>query len=372
MTDLRRRLEELVAIDSTSSRSNTPLADHLVRSVEVMGFSARRIAYLDEAGLEKVNLLAATRFDAPPGLALCGHTDTVPFDPSWSQALSLRESEGALYGRGSCDTKGFIACALDAASRIDLKALRAPLALVFTADEEVGCLGVRRIVEAKALSPRFAIVGEPTSLTPVRAHKGYCLARVELIGREGHSAHPERGASAVFAAGHLLARIDDLGRALAQERHEGFDPPYSTVNVGQLRGGEAPNVIAGSCRFTLEWRPLPGETPSRILDAVRGLAHDVSLERGVGVSVKPQRMDRGLETSPAGELVRFLEEASGRAPATAAYYTEAPHLAELGAQVAVFGPGDIRVAHATGEHVPIEELARCADVLARAITRFCG
>jgi acetylornithine deacetylase len=117
---------------------------------------------------------------------------------------------------------------------------------------------------------------------------------------------------------------------------------------------------------------VPGEPPSRILDAVRGLAHDVALERGVGVSIKPQRMDRGLETSPAGELVRFLEQASGRAPATAAYYTEAPHFAELGAEAVVFGPGDIRVAHATGEHVPVEEMERCADVLARAINRFCG
>ncbi|MBI5547408.1 MAG: acetylornithine deacetylase, partial [Deltaproteobacteria bacterium] len=316
MGELRRTLAELVAIDSVSSRPNGPIVEHLARVVERLGFQTRRFPFTDDVGVAKVNLVAATRWDAPPGLALVGHTDTVPFDAGWAQALSLEEADGKLYARGACDTKGFIACALEAAAQTDLRSLRSPLALVFTADEEIGCVGAKKLVEARALAPRHAIIGEPTSLTPVRAHKGYCLARLEVIGREGHSAYPALGASAILAAGHLLARIDEYGRALALERHADFDPPHTTLNVGIVRGGEAPNVIPGSCRFILEWRPVPGESPSRVLDQVRGLAQQVASACGVGVSVKGLRLDRGIETPPTSDLVRFLEQSSGKAPAT--------------------------------------------------------
>ncbi len=371
MDALRQHLAALVAIDSTSAKPNAPMVDYLARAVQALGFQTRRLPFVDEAGVEKVNLLASTDFRREPGLALVGHTDTVPFDPAWEQALSLEPLEGRFYGRGACDTKGFIACALDAASRVRLQHLPAPLALVFTADEEVGCVGAKKLVEARALSPRHAIVGEPTSLVPVRAHKGYCLARLEVIGKEGHSAYPATGASAILAAGHLLARLDELSRTLEKDRHADFEPPHTTLNVGIVRGGEAPNVIPGSCRFTLEWRPIPGEAPTRLLDAVRGIAQEVAMARGVGVSVKPLRLDKGLETAPTTELVQFLSQATGHAPATAAYHTEAPQLAELGAQVVVFGPGDIKVAHATGEHVSASDLMKCADALTGAIQRFC-
>jgi len=341
--------------------------------VEGLGLQTRRLPYTDQAGVAKVNLLAATSFEAPPALALVGHTDTVPFAPGWAQALSLEEAEGRLWGRGACDTKGFIACALSATSRTDLKSLRAPLALVFTADEEVGCVGAKKLAEARALFPRYAIVGEPTCLTPVRAHKGYCIARVEVIGQEGHSAYPALGSSAILAAGQLLAKIDGYARLLEKgPLCEGFDPPHTTLNVGLIQGGEAPNVIASSCRFVLEWRPLPGEPPTRVLDAVRALAHQVSVSHQVGVTVKGTRLDKALQTEPDSELIGLLSSASGNAPASVSYHTEAPQLAELGAQVAVFGPGDIKLAHAAGENVPISDLEKCTEILAGAIARLCG
>ncbi|HEY3446776.1 MAG TPA: acetylornithine deacetylase [Myxococcales bacterium] len=385
MIDPRRALAALVGIDSVSSKPNAPVVDYLAEAVEGLGLKTRRIPYADEAGVEKVNLLAATRFDAPPALALVGHTDTVPFDPSWAQALCLEEADGRLWGRGACDTKGFIACALAAASRTDLRRLQAPLMLVFTADEEVGCLGAKKLAEARALFPRHAIVGEPTNLTPIRAHKGYCIAKVEVIGREGHSAYPALGASAILAAGALLSKIDEYARSLDKTPHlrlvddrpqplptEGFDPPHTTLNVGLVQGGQAPNVIPGSCRFVLEWRPLPGESPTKVLDAVRAMAHHVSLTHGVGVSVKGTRLDKGIETSATSDLVRLLSAATGNAPATVSYHTEAPQLAELGAQVAVFGPGDIKLAHATGENVPVADLEKCTEVLTQAIFLLCG
>jgi len=176
-------LAALVAIDSTSARSNVPMVELIENLLRPGGFAFDRHPYLDDGGVEKVNLVAHR-----PGtgevsaLALVGHTDCVPFDPSWTGALSLAEREGRLYGRGACDTKAFIACALTAALRHPDRS--APLKLIFTADEEVGCIGSKRLADARVPAARFAIVGEPTSLRPMRAHKGYALAEVEVFGRE--------------------------------------------------------------------------------------------------------------------------------------------------------------------------------------------
>src|SRR5262249_30595265 len=155
------------------------------------------------------------------------------------------------------DTKAFIAAALGAAARA--RDHREPLWLIFTADEEVGCLGAKRLLDERAAAPRVAIVGEPTRLIPVRAHKGYCLAEVEVRGLEAHSAFPELGASAIRGAAEVLRRLDDAQAELAQERDPLFSPPYTTLNVGLIQGGKAKNVVPGSCTFTVEWRPIPGQ-----------------------------------------------------------------------------------------------------------------
>ncbi len=368
---LRETLARLVAIDSSSGLSNGPMVAALTPALESLGFTLRRHGYLDESGVEKLNLVASWGEPARPALALLGHTDCVPYDPAWAGALRLEEREGKLFGRGACDTKGFLACMLEAASRVDRASLKKGLALIFTADEETGCMGAKKLADAKLVSPTFAIVGEPTTLTPVRAHKGYALAKVEVIGREGHSAYPDAGASAILAAGRLLARVDDLARALAHERAPDFDPPYATVNVGTITGGKAANIIPGTCRFTLEWRTPPGQAASRFLDEVRAAGHELARERGVEVRVRQTRFDRGVSTPPDSELVRFLEAKSGKPAVTVSFGTEATHLSEMGAQAVVFGAGDIKVAHRTGEFVPAAELERCAEVLAAAIEHFC-
>jgi acetylornithine deacetylase len=368
---LQEILARLVSIDSSSTLGNAPMIAALTPALEALGFSIRRQGYLDESGVEKLNLVASWGAPAQPALALVGHTDCVPYDPAWAGALRLEERDGKLFGRGACDTKGFLACMLEAASRVDRASLTRGLALVFTADEETGCLGAKKLADAKLVAPTYAIVGEPTSLTPVRAHKGYSLAKVEVIGREGHSAYPDSGASAILAAGRLLARIDDLARALARESAPDFDPPHATVNVGTIAGGKAANIIPGSCRFTVEWRTPPDHAPSRFLDEVRAAGHEVARERGVEVRIRQTRSDRGVSTPRESELVRFLEEQSARPSVTVSFGTEATHLSEMGAQAVVFGPGDIKVAHRTGEFVPQAELERCAEVLAAAIVRFC-
>ena len=373
---VEQTLAELVRLDSVSSRSNVEIISYLAGRAENLGLCARMFPYTDEAGVKKFNLVCvppasdADRMEVE--LALVGHTDTVPYDPEWADALTLTAREGKLYGRGACDTKGFIAAALTAAGQVDVANLRRPLALVFTADEEVGCLGAKRLAESGALAARYAIVGEPTSLQPVRAGKGYCLAEVRVGGREGHSAYPALGASAILRAARLIARIERVAETLQARQHDAFDPSYTTLNVGLIRGGTAKNIIAGECRFTLEWRPVPGQAAIHTIELIQAEVESLrSAEPGFDCHIEILRLDEGMETSADSPLVRELTTLSGQTAGTVAFGTEAPQLAEMGAQAVVFGPGSIRTAHRTGEFVPVAELEACVEILARAIEKFC-
>jgi acetylornithine deacetylase len=364
-------LRSLVALDSTSARSNLPVLDLLEERARALGFETRRATWVDENGVDKGNLVCRRGPDGKGGLALVGHTDCVPFDPEWTEALAGAERDGRVYGRGAADTKGFLAAALVAASRAHPG--RHPLALLFTADEEVGCLGAKRLLAEGRVHPRHAIVGEPTRLTPVRAHKGYCAVEVVIEGVEGHSAYPDVGASAIHALGRLWPEIERIGEALRREVDGAFSPPHTTWNVGVVHGGKARNIIAGECRFTYEWRPLPRDDPRRALRMLEEACERLVAEGGgkLSVEVAPLRTDAAAVTPPEAEIVRFLEAESGNASTTVPFGTELPEVIGMGAEACVFGPGDIRVAHRTGEHVEIAELEKAAAILARAIERFC-
>jgi acetylornithine deacetylase len=366
-------LRELVAIDSTSSKSNLPMIEHLEPRLDALGFRCERHAYRDEAGLEKVNLVAF-RGEGHPELALVGHSDCVPYDKGWLDALRLIEEDGKLYGRGACDTKGFIAAALVALERVPAEELRASHLVLFTADEEVGCYGAKQLVDRGVGRARYAIVGEPTSLRPIRANKGYCIADVEVVGREGHSAYPDLGVNAIFHAGRFLRRLEEVARGeLRREQDPLFDPPFTTVNVGLIQGGKAKNIIPGSCRFVVEWRPIPRQSVQVGGELIQQIAEELRREDPqVDIRVRFERAEPGVETSPQSEVVRFLQEQSGRPPGAVPFGTEAPQLTELGAEAVVFGPGDIRVAHRTGEFVPVDELLRCEGILESALRHFCG
>jgi acetylornithine deacetylase len=370
--DLVPLLRSLIAIDSTSSRSNLPLLDRLEAEARAIGLDTRRAAWLDEHGVEKGNLVCRRGPDVPGGLALVGHTDCVPFDPDWHEALAGAERDGRVFGRGAADTKGFLAAALFAAGRA--RPGRAPLALLFTADEEVGCLGAKRLAAEGHVHPRHAIVGEPTSLTPVRAHKGYCAVEVAITGVEGHSAYPDVGASAVHALGRLWPAIERIGEELRLETDGAFSPPHATWNVGVVHGGKARNIIAGECRFTYEWRPLPGQDPRRALRLLEEACARLAADAGgrLAVEVGALRTDAAAVTPAEAEIVTFLEAESGKRSTTVPFGTELAEVIGMGAEACVFGPGDIRVAHRTGEHVEIAELERAATILTRAIERFCG
>jgi acetylornithine deacetylase len=365
-------LKDLVAIDSVSSRSNAEIIDYLADRCQRAGLSTKRLDYAGDAGVEKINLIAMTPATSEVELALVGHTDTVPYHPSWTGALSLTEQDGKLFGRGACDTKAFISAALAAVEATDISNLKRPLALVFTAEEEIGCLGAKRLAQARPFRARYAIVGEPTSLQPMRAGKGYCLAEIVVRGREAHSAYPQLGASAILRAARLLSRIEEIAVELKHEQSAGFDPPYTTMNVGLIEGGTAKNIIPGECRLTLEWRTIPGQEAGYTLDLVREAAADLHRQDEDFIcEIDAARADESFDTSADSELVRFMEESSGRAAGTVAFGTEAPSLIELGAEAVVFGPGNIRVAHRTGEFVPASELQDCVQILRKAIDRFC-
>jgi acetylornithine deacetylase len=370
-------LSELVAIDSVSAHSNAEIAAYLSDRCEALGFSVKRFPYRDDNDLEKVNLIAISGTDFANNplveLALVGHMDTVPFDPAWTEATRLTERDGKLYGRGSCDTKGFIAAALNAVAITDLSKLAKPLALIFTADEEVGLLGAKRLAAANPLTARYSIVGEPTSLQPIRAGKGYCLAEIVVRGREGHSAYPALGASAIFRAARLTTRIEKLAGELEREQHQDFDPPFTTVNIGLMRGGTAKNVIPGECRMTVEWRPIPTQGSERVLDLINSaVREEQKLEADFECEVKASRTDSGFEVEPNSQFVQLMEKLTGKTASTVAFGTEAAQMMQLGAEAVVLGPGNIRVAHRTGEFVPIDELERCVEILSQAIQNCCA
>src|SRR5215831_6762304 len=368
---VQQTLADLVAIDSVSSRSNAAIISYLQQRCEKRGLLVQTYPHTDTHGETKINLVARSSNQAPIELMLVGHTDTVPYDAAWDDALKLTERDGKLFGRGACDTKAFIAAALTTIETIDMVQLKQPLALTFTSDEEIGCLGAKRLAAAGPFTARYAIVGEPTSLQPMRAGKGYCVAEIVVRGREAHSAYPQLGASAIFRAARLIQRIEQIAKAVKTARHEDFDPPYTTLNVGLINGGSAKNVLAGQCRFTLEWRTIPGQESTHVLNLVKEAATDLQREDPeFSCDIDAGRFDESFETVDS-RLVKFLEKSSSRPAGTVAFGTEAPSMISLGAEAVVFGPGNILVAHRTGEFVPAPELDRCVEILGQAVKQFC-
>src|SRR5688572_2037676 len=370
-------LAELVRIDSVSSRSNDQIVVYLERRCEALKLKTKRFSYRDEHGVEKINLIALAGADFSQDtaveLALVGHTDTVPYDPNWSEATNLIERNGKLYARGSCDTKGFIAAALTAVETLDLSRLNKPLALIFTADEEIGLRGAKHLAQLKPLRVRYSIVGEPTSLQPIRAGKGYSLAEVVVKGREAHSAYPALGASAVFRAARLIHRLETIAEQLKEDQHPAFDPPYTTLNVGVIHGGSAKNVLAGECRFTLEWRPIPTQPSDHLLHLFSlAISEEKRDDPDFACEVDASRADSGFETAPESPLIRLLEKETGLDAGTVAFGTEGAQMQALGSEPVVFGPGDIREAHRTGEFVPVRELEQCTEILQHAVEQLCA
>ena len=353
-------LSDLIRIRSNSAVSNRPVADYAAGVLRSRGWSTLALPYVDTAGVEKVNVIAA-----PPGqnaadrdvnLVFMCHTDTVPFAEDWKGALEPVIRDGNLYGCGACDVKGFLACLLTAIRGTSGK-LADGLRLVLTADEEIGCVGASRLVTNNLLRPRRVVIGEPTSLHPARAGKGYCLAEVTVFGKEAHSAHPQQGVSAIYNAAHLITAFEEFAARLAVEKHTFFDPGFTTLNVGTIEGGTAKNIVPASCRLQLEWRPIPGESANRVLESVGEIVARLhSFNPRFRAEIKPLRQQAGFETSANAALVQSVEALTGRAAISIPFGSEASIFAPIAEEVIVFGPGDMRTAHSSRECVPVAEL----------------
>jgi acetylornithine deacetylase len=373
--DVVELLLDLIAIPSVSPLGNKPVIDYVSALLDRGRWTIALHPYLDAAGTHKYNLVALTNnaISNRAELAFVCHTDTVPFDAGWHEAVHPQVRDGRVYGRGSCDVKGFLACVLAALSQLDLNALAQPLALILTADEEVGCVGAKHLAAARAFSANRMIIGEPTGLRPVRAGKGYSLATIVVQGKEAHSAFPSVGRSAVFDAARLLSGLERLAAELERiHRDESFDPPFATLNVGLIQGGSAKNIVPGECRLTVEWRPLPGQPPRMVEDLIRGLLAELTgTTPGFSAELTVHRNDPAFVPSPTQGIVDWLALLSSSEPHTIAFGSEAAHLAALTRETVVFGPGDMTVAHRTGEYVPETDLRRCVEFLRATAERFC-
>ena len=360
MTAVVEHLSNLIRTPSVSAMSNRAMTDYASAVFTACGWTIREMPYTDDSGTRKVNLIAA-----PPGqdvrdrmvdLALLCHTDTVPYSKDWPEALQPVRRGVMLHGCGACDVKGFLACLLAAAEDQDARWIDG-LRIVLTADEEIGCVGSKRLIEMDCLRPRRLVAGEPTALHVARAGKGYCLARVTIYGREAHSALPDQGVSAIYGAARLVSALEELSQQLAAERHDFFDPAFTTLNVGTIEGGSAKNIIPGRAEILLEWRPIPGASADRIPTAVRMILKRLEAQYpGLRGSLVILREQAGFETAANSPLVRSLERVTGRAATSIAFGSEASTWSSVAEDVVVFGPGDMRSAHSDRECVSIDEL----------------
>lgn len=372
-------LSRLVAFDSTSRNSNLPIADFLCEYLDRPGVRIDRNPSPDG---RKVNVIA---WIGPPprgdraGLVLSGHMDVVPADEAgWrNDPFELADEGDRWVGRGACDMKGFLALAANLAAEADPTRLRAPLALVFTYDEEVGTLGAKRLLESYAPGPslpRAAIIGEPTSLRVARAHKGHLKLRITLHGRSAHSGYPHLGANAIEPAGRVIGALAELRRELEREAapHSDLFPevPFVPLNVGIVQGGAAINVVPDRCVVEVGVRPLPEMESADLAERIRRAAVAAAAPFEPTVEILSDSPPMFLDESAPIHL--HLRDLVGQSESTTvSFATDAGWLQRLGLDCAIFGPGTIEVAHKPNESLPKSELAAARDLLARSVRRFC-
>lgn len=373
-------IDRLIATPSVSSvhpqqdRSNRPAVDLLADWASGAGFACEVV----EVGSGKVNLVARLGPGGDEGLVLAGHTDTVPCDPAlWtSDPYRAEERAGMLYGLGSSDMKSFFALALEAARRVLVSGvtLRAPIVLLATADEE-STMGGARALQATGRAPgRFAVIGEPTGLVPIRMHKGIGMFGITLVGRSGHSSNPAYGASALEGMADVLVALRAWRAEMqAAHRNPAFEVPVPTMNLGSIRGGDNPNRICGECQLWIDLRVLPGQDPDELREELE-LRVAEALRAHPDLRVEMSQKFEGIppfETRADSPIVRACEELTGAPSGTVAFATEGPYLNALGCETVILGPGEISVAHQPDEHLPLDRVEPAIAVLERLIARFC-
>ncbi|MCT8165352.1 MULTISPECIES: acetylornithine deacetylase [unclassified Pseudomonas] len=372
----RALLERLVGFATVSRDSNLELIGFIRDYLAGLGVQSE--LFLNDAGT-KANLYATIGPDDRGGVVLSGHTDVVPVDgQAWTvDPFRLTEREGRLYGRGTADMKGYIASVLAAVPAFLAEPLTMPVHLAFSYDEEVGCLGVRSMLEAlqqRPHKPRLCLIGEPTELKPVLGHKGKLAMRCQVHGAACHSAYAPYGVNAIEYAARLIGKLGQIGDELALPAHhdERFDPPFSTVQTGVIKGGRALNIVPEECEFDFEVRALPGFEAQRVADQLQTYAETELLPRMRAVNaasdirLRPLSAYPGLATTADSEAARLVALLSGSdAFGTVAFGTEGGLFDQAGIPTVVCGPGSMDQGHKPDEFVSIAQLHGCDAMLQR-------
>ena len=368
----------LIAAPSISSvnpdfdQGNRGVIELLAGWLSGLGFRTEILPIADQP--EKANLIA-TLGAGPAGLVLAGHTDTVPFDQGrWNHdPFRLTSADGRLYGLGTSDMKAFLALAVEAASSFTAGQLKQPLIIVATADEESSMSGAKALVDAQRPQARYAVIGEPTGMRPVRMHKGILMEAIHLRGRSGHSSDPALGNSALegmhLVLGELLRWRAELQ---ARNRNPLFAVPYPTLNLGYIHGGDNPNRICADCELHIDLRPIPGMDLQALRETLQARLQGVIRDSGLELSCRPLFDGTpAMETPASSEIVRATEALTGHQAGAVAFGTEGPYFTQMGINTVVLGPGDIDQAHQPDEYLAEARITPMLELLRNLIRRFC-
>ncbi|GAB1265491.1 acetylornithine deacetylase [Aurantivibrio infirmus] len=374
----QQQLSQLVALPSVSSTSarwdmgNRNVIDLLATWFAELGFNTEIIPVHNQPN--KANLIASLG-SGPGGLVLAGHTDTVPYDENrWLQdPFSLTEKDGRFYGLGATDMKGFFPVVIEAVKKIIGKPLQQPLIILATADEESSMSGARELAAMGKPKARYAVIGEPTGLRPVRMHKGIIMESIRVQGLAGHSSNPALGNNAMEAMHQVIGDLL-LFRAELQAKNSnlGFDVSVPTLNLGHIHGGDNPNRICGSCELHYDLRPLPGMNIEELRTLIDGRLDRIRTQ--TKTVIECESLIGGVEAfeeSANSALVQAAEKLSGYSAESVAFATEAPFMKALGMETIVFGPGSIDQAHQPNEFIALDQIQPAIEMIGQLIQQFC-
>lgn len=366
-------LDQLIGFPSVVGTDNGDIVDWIVGYLERHGVKA---SVLPGPEGDRANLFASIGPADRPGYILSGHMDVVPAgEAEWiSDPFCLREEAGRLYGRGTTDMKGFLAAVLASAPMLQSLNLERPIHIAFSYDEEAGCRGVPHMISRLpelCAKPVGAIIGEPSGLQAVRAHKGKAAARVTVRGRSGHSSRPDLGVNAIHVMTRVLATAVAEGERLTQGPfEETFAPPYSSLQIGKVGGGQALNIIPELCTAEIEARAISGVRPEALLQAVRDEVEALSTS-GIDIEWTPLSAYPALFLPEDASLVSLLEHATGKpSRAAVSFGTEAGLFQGAGIDAIICGPGDIDRAHKANEFIELDELMACQRLI-ETLGRTC-
>ncbi|MCK8566149.1 acetylornithine deacetylase [Yersinia ruckeri] len=359
------------ATDSALDQSNEALINLLAGWFSDLGFRVDIQPVPDSR--QKFNLLASIG-EGSGGLLLAGHTDTVPYDEGrWTRdPFTLNEHDNKLYGLGTADMKGFFAFILDAVRDIDASKLTKPLYILATADEETTMAGARYFAASSPLRPNFAIIGEPTSLKPVRAHKGHISNAIRIVGQSGHSSNPALGVNAIDLMHESITHLIALRNTLqTRYNNPAFNIPYPTMNFGHINGGDAANRICACCELHMDIRPLPGLTLNDLSELMHEALEPVNQRWPGRLTINELHPPiPGYECPTNHHLVAVIEKLLGSRTEVVNYCTEAPFIQQM-CPTLVLGPGSIDQAHQPDEYLDTAFIEPTRTLIAQLVDHFC-